>query len=84
MGEATRRGTFAERKADSIRKKKEMVRNTLRQLETPDPVVSEVDRQKIAHAKIAMLAYMAHGRRIGLSAKEIKRRLKKNNKKRVG
>lgn len=82
MGQANRRGTFEERKAKSIIRKKEMVKATLKELETPDPAVSEEEKRKQSHARIAILSFAAMLNRAGMSPKEGKRRLKRYNKKR--
>ncbi len=81
MGQADRRGTFEERKEKAIIKRKAMVKATLKELETPDPELSEEERRKRSHARIAMLSFAAFANRSGLSIKEVKRRLKRRNKK---
>jgi hypothetical protein len=83
MGQADRRGTFEQRKAKAIIKRKAMVKVTLKELETPDPVLSEEERQKQSHARIAMLSFAAMLNRSGMSVKEGKRRLKRYYKKGV-
>jgi len=81
MGEADRRGTFKERKAKAIIKRKAMVKATLKALESPDPETSEEERRKQAHAKIAMMSFTAMLTRSGMTAKEGKRRVKRHIKK---
>ena len=83
MGEASRRGTFEQRKEKAVIKRKAMVKATLKELEAPDPELSAEERSKQSHARIAMVSYMMAAKRYGLSAKEATRRLKRHNKKRV-
>jgi hypothetical protein len=83
MGEASRRGTFEDRKAKAVTKKKLMVRETLRELESPDPELSVEEKSKRSHARIAMLSFAAMLGRTGITAKEGKRRLKRLQKKRT-
>lgn len=81
MGQADRRGTFQERKAKAVIRKKEMVKATLAELESPDPESSEKERKEQAQAKLFMMSFAAFINRSGLSAKEAKRRLKRYHKK---
>ena len=83
MGEASRRGTFEQRKEKSIIKKKAMVKETLKELESPDPELTVEEKSKQSHARIAMLSFMALAKSSGLSPKEVKRRVIRHNKKRV-
>lgn len=83
MGEASRRGSFEERKKKAVIKRKEMVRATLRELETPDPELSEEERRKASRAKIAMMSFAAMLSRSGTTMKDGKRRLKRLQKKRT-
>lgn len=81
MGQADRRGTFQERKEQAIIKRKAMVKATLKELESPDPETSEEERRKQSHAKIAMMSFATMLNRSGLSMKEVRRRVKRYNKK---
>lgn len=81
MGEASRRGTFEQRKEKSIIKKKAMVKETLKELESPDSELTPEEKSKRSHARIAMLSFMALARSSGLSPKEMKRRIQRHTKK---
>jgi hypothetical protein len=83
MGEASRRGTFEDRKGKAIIKRKAMVKQTLKELETPDPELSEEQRRKASHARIAMMSFATMLSRTGITMKEGKRRLKRLQKKRT-
>jgi hypothetical protein len=83
MGEASRRGTFEERKAKAIIKRKAMVNTTLKELETPDPELTAEEKSKQSHARIAMLSFMSMASRAGFSGKEVRRRVKRYNKKAI-
>lgn len=83
MGEASRRGTFAERKAKAIERNKEKMATALESLEKKEAELSPEERREQSHARMAMLSFMAFARRSGLSMKEVRRRVKRHNKKRV-
>lgn len=83
MGQADRRGTFAERKAKAIIRNKKKVAKALEVAKQAEAELSAEEKQKRSHARIAMLSFMALGRRSGLSPKEFKRRVKRYNKKGV-
>ncbi len=80
MGEASRRGTFEQRKEKAVTKKKAMVKATLKELESEEADLAPEEKSKRSHARIAMLSFMAMARRTGLSAKELKRRVKRHSK----
>ncbi len=83
MGEASRRGTFEERKAKAVIKRKEMVKATLKELESENAELTVEEKSKQSHARIAMLSFLAMAKRSGLPMKELKRSMKRYSKKRV-
>ena len=79
MGQASRRGTFEQRKEKSIERKKEtagVVLDNLGQVETKLSL-KEIRQQM----EIMLLVNSA--KRLGLTPKELKRKLKRDNKKRI-
>ncbi len=83
MGEASRRGTFEQRKEKAVIERKAMVKATLKELESEDKELSPEERKKQARARLAMLSFMSFMRKSGLSAKEAKRAIQRHNKKHV-
>lgn len=83
MSEASRRGTFKERKAKAVVRNKEKAVAMLETLEKKDAELTTEERQKQTHYRIAMLSFMAMSKRSGMSIKELKRGLRRHNKKRV-
>ncbi len=83
MGEASRRGTFAQRKELSIDKRKAHIKGVLDKIEkdeadlTPDQRIAQ---DKKRHAIMALINF---ARSSGMSAKELKRRMKRQNKKHI-
>lgn len=83
MGEASRRGTYEERKKLSVEKKKEMVKAVLEELETPDKELSLEEKTERSKQRIRFTSFMAAVKQSGLSPKDFTRRLKRLNKNRV-
>ena len=82
MGEASRRGTFEQRKEKAIIKRKAMVKTISKELETPDPELTVEEKSKQSHARITMRSFMAMAKSSG-SFRIKERRIKRHNKKRV-
>jgi hypothetical protein len=83
MGEASRRGTFEQRKEKSIARKKEKIEVILNELENDDKELSQeevIEQDKKRHAIMALINF---AKRNGWSAKELKRRMKRQNKKHI-
>ena len=87
MGQADRRGTFEQRKAKAISRNKERAVKALESMEKKEAEteagLTQEERSNRAHQRIAMLSFLSMARRSGVSAKDMKRRIKRLAKKRV-
>lgn len=85
MGQANRRGTFEERKAKAIIRNEARDRAIVVELEKArvkkEEGVTREEKDVQLKNKIALLSFMSYGKRLGLSPKELKRKIKRHNKK---
>lgn len=81
MIEASRRGTFEQRKEKSIERKKEKVEKVLNELEKADKELTQEQRIAQDKKRHAIMALVNAVQQSGMSKKEFKRRLKRHNKK---
>ncbi len=88
MGQADRRGPFAERKTKAIirnNERKERFDKAFENAKTMKAILekdlSVEEKQRRAHIRNTMLSFMAFAKQSGLTPKELKRRLKRDNKK---
>ncbi len=78
MGEASRRGTFAERKIKAIERNENTVNAVLEKCEKEEFELTMEEKQKRSHAKRTILRFMTYARQSGLSMKEIRRGMKRH------
>lgn len=87
MGQAKRRGTFDERKTKAVARNKESAVVALEAMEKKEAEteagLTQEERSKRTHERIAMLSFMSMAKCSGLSMKEVRRRVHRHNKKSV-
>lgn len=81
MGEASRRGTYEQRKTKAVIRNKERINTTLEVFEKKDANLTLEERNQRTKARLSILSFMAYAKQSGVSLKEFRRRLRRNNKK---
>jgi hypothetical protein len=80
MGEASRRGSFNDRREQAVTRNKERMIKSMEDAEKADKDLTKEERDAKTKARLSMLSFMAFMKRSGLSMKEVKRAVKRKNK----
>lgn len=81
MGQASRKGTFEERKAKAVERNRIATLEINEALEKKDSEMSQEEKNKQVCDRLTMLSFAAAFRRSGLSQKEFRRRVTRYKKK---